>query len=144
MWTWRQLSHCSDSAVTDRLSSSKISASYLKFYAFNYCLLGCWVGNLSSFKIFVIAWSWSRHLCNKSCISCQNNWWNESNLKFNVLSCKYHAVLQVFMTLLYRQWTKANPPYFTFGTPPRNFIPHVISRFDELVTQSTEVCQMHI
>lgn len=94
MWTWRQLSHCSDSAVTDHLSSSKISASYLKFYAFNYCLLGSWVGNLSSFKIFVIAWSWSRHPCNKSCISCQNNWWNESNLKFNVLSsimlcCKY-------------------------------------------------------
>lgn len=94
LWTWRQLSHCSDSAVTDRLSSSKISASYLKFYAFNYCLLGSWVGNLSSFKIFVIAWSWSQHPCNKSCISCQNNWWNESNLKFNVLSsimlcCKY-------------------------------------------------------
>lgn len=53
-----------------------------------------WKLELNSFKIFVIAWSWSRHPCNKSCVSCQNNWWNESNLKFNVLSsimlcCKY-------------------------------------------------------
>lgn len=79
---------------TDFHHASKISASNLRFYAFNYCLLGCWVGNLSSFKIFVIDWSWSQHPCNKSCVSCQNNWWNESNLKFNVLSsimlcCKY-------------------------------------------------------